>query len=119
MPVAGCASILTPGVDSKVVDLTGDQRGLRRLRVGEPDELDAVDFHHLAARVTGRRLLAGNILLELLVDRLAARDPLVALEPEGTGADHLLDLLEGIDQGLLLAHHERNARARLGKRVDE
>ncbi len=103
----------------EVVDLARHQSSLRGLRIGEPRELDAIDLHDLAARMARSRLLARHIAFELLVDSLAARHPLVTLEGERAGADHFLDLLEGINQGLFLAHHERNAGARLRQRVDD
>src|SRR3546814_1431090 len=53
----------------EVVDLARHQRRLRGLRVRHPDELDAVDLHHLAAGMAGRRLAARHVAFELGVDR--------------------------------------------------
>ena len=101
------------------VDLARDERGLRGLWVGHPHELDAVDLGDLAARMPRGRFLARDVVVEPDIDRLAARDPFVALEGEGAGADGLLDLLERIHQRFLLAHDEGDAGAALGERVEQ
>ena len=64
-------------------------------------------------------LLAWDVVLELDINGLTARHPLIALERERPGADHLLNLLHWVDQGLLFAHDEGNAGAGLGQDIDQ
>ena len=61
-----------------VVDLAGEQRIHRLLVVGDRQPFDAVDLDDLAAGKARGRLRARLVLVELDVDRLVARLPLVA-----------------------------------------
>ena len=65
-----------------VVDLAGHQRVHAGGRVGDVEPLDAVDLGDLGAGRARGRVLARHVVLELLVDHLRARHPLLLAEDE-------------------------------------
>jgi hypothetical protein len=73
---------LVDGRGLEIVDLAGQQRVHRRRLVGEIQPFDAIDIGDLAAGGGRRRLVARHVVLELGVDGLGARHPLVGLELE-------------------------------------
>ena len=102
------------------VDLAVDERRHRRLRIGDPDELEAIDLRHLRAGKGGRRLVARarHVIGVLQIHRLAARDPLLLGELERARAHGLGDLRVRVGQRLLLAHDDRHRGAGLAERLE-
>ena len=101
-----------------VVDLALRQRVDLGLRVGDPEPLDPVDLHDLAAGEAGGRLGARLVFRVLDVDRLLAGLPLLVLEDEGARAGEVGDLLVRVGLGDALRHHEGHVGAGLGERLE-
>ena len=102
----------------EVIDLAGDEGVHRGLMVGDPLPLDAVHLHDLAAGQRRRRVGARLVLVELRVDGLVARLPLLLAEHERSRAREVGDLRVGIGLGHALGHHERDVRGRLAERAE-
>ncbi len=99
------------------IDVAGLQRVGCGLRVRHRDPLDAIDFHHLAARGPARRFGARHIILVLLVDGFDARLEFRGDEFERTRADLLGDRGARWRVGKALRHHEGDKRGRLAQRL--
>ena len=85
------------------INLAAAERVVGGRGVGDGDQFDAVDLHHLAAGEAAGRFGARYVAIETVIDQAGARHVLVAVEAEGAGADDLLDGGEGIGQRVLLA----------------
>ena len=98
------------------IDLAVAQGIHLRLRIGNPNPFDAIDFCQFAASKSRWRLRARLILRVFEVDGLLARPPLVLLENKGPRAGGIGDLGVGIRLCHALGHHEWHVGCRLAER---